>query len=67
MHALLAPMFMWLANKCHLKVTVVQILSLPVPQLNVRAGQTVYESLDKALKVRGLNQDCCAVYRLLDG
>ncbi|MGH0186709.1 UNVERIFIED_CONTAM: hypothetical protein FKN15_022394 [Acipenser sinensis] len=35
--------------------------------VTVRPGQTVYESLDKALKVRGLNQDCCAVYRLLKG
>uniref|UniRef100_A0A8C9XN97 non-specific serine/threonine protein kinase n=1 Tax=Sander lucioperca TaxID=283035 RepID=A0A8C9XN97_SANLU len=35
--------------------------------VNVRQGQTVYESLDKALKVRGLSQDCCAVFRLLEG
>ncbi|KAK3514236.1 hypothetical protein QTP70_010411 [Hemibagrus guttatus] len=35
--------------------------------VNVRSGQTVYDSLDKALKVRGLTQDCCAVYRLLEG
>uniref|UniRef100_A0A3P8WFK4 non-specific serine/threonine protein kinase n=1 Tax=Cynoglossus semilaevis TaxID=244447 RepID=A0A3P8WFK4_CYNSE len=35
--------------------------------VNVRQGQTVSESLDKALKVRGLSQDCCAVYRLLEG
>ncbi|XP_029684822.1 serine/threonine-protein kinase A-Raf isoform X2 [Takifugu rubripes] len=35
--------------------------------VNVRQGQTVHESLDKALKVRGLNQDCCAVFRLLEG
>ncbi|CAB1430814.1 unnamed protein product [Pleuronectes platessa] len=35
--------------------------------VNVRGGQTVYESLDKALKVRGLSQDCCAVFRLLEG
>ncbi|XP_041093065.1 serine/threonine-protein kinase A-Raf-like [Polyodon spathula] len=35
--------------------------------VTVRPGQTVYDSLDKALKVRGLNQDCCAVYRLLKG
>uniref|UniRef100_A0AAY4DNX9 non-specific serine/threonine protein kinase n=1 Tax=Denticeps clupeoides TaxID=299321 RepID=A0AAY4DNX9_9TELE len=35
--------------------------------VNVRPGQTVYDSLDKALKVRGLSQDCCAVYRLLEG
>ncbi|XP_030646899.1 serine/threonine-protein kinase A-Raf [Chanos chanos] len=35
--------------------------------VNVRPGQTVYESLDKALKVRGLSQDCCAVFRLLEG
>uniref|UniRef100_A0A667X5Q5 non-specific serine/threonine protein kinase n=1 Tax=Myripristis murdjan TaxID=586833 RepID=A0A667X5Q5_9TELE len=26
-----------------------------------------YDSLDKALKVRGLSQECCAVYRLLEG
>ncbi|XP_037744532.1 serine/threonine-protein kinase A-Raf [Chelonia mydas] len=31
--------------------------------VNVRPGATVYDALDKALKVRGLNQDCCAVYR----
>uniref|UniRef100_A0A8C7WFX1 non-specific serine/threonine protein kinase n=1 Tax=Oncorhynchus mykiss TaxID=8022 RepID=A0A8C7WFX1_ONCMY len=36
-------------------------------QVNVRPGQTVYDSLDKALKVRGLSQDCCAVFRLLEG
>ncbi|CAL9708911.1 unnamed protein product [Knipowitschia caucasica] len=35
--------------------------------VNVRRGQTVYESLDKALKVRGLSQGCCAVFRLLEG
>ncbi|KAM3911050.1 serine/threonine-protein kinase A-Raf isoform 2-T2 [Leptodactylus fuscus] len=35
--------------------------------VNVRPGMTVYDSLDKALKVRGLNQQCCAVYRLLHG
>ncbi|XP_027889272.1 serine/threonine-protein kinase A-Raf [Xiphophorus couchianus] len=35
--------------------------------VNVRQGQTVYESLNKALKVRGLSQDCCAVFRLLEG
>nr|XP_060618779.1 serine/threonine-protein kinase A-Raf [Anolis sagrei ordinatus] len=31
--------------------------------VNVRPGTTVYNSLDKALKVRGLNQDCCVVYK----
>lgn len=36
-------------------------------QVNVRQGQTVHESLDKALKVRGLTQECCAVFRLLEG
>uniref|UniRef100_A0A671UYT0 non-specific serine/threonine protein kinase n=1 Tax=Sparus aurata TaxID=8175 RepID=A0A671UYT0_SPAAU len=36
-------------------------------QVNVRQGQTVHESLDKALKVRGLSQECCAVFRLLEG
>ncbi|XP_061585658.1 serine/threonine-protein kinase A-Raf isoform X2 [Cololabis saira] len=35
--------------------------------VNVRQGQTVYESLDKALKVRGLTQSCCAVFRFLEG
>uniref|UniRef100_A0A671KAZ7 non-specific serine/threonine protein kinase n=1 Tax=Sinocyclocheilus anshuiensis TaxID=1608454 RepID=A0A671KAZ7_9TELE len=35
--------------------------------VNVRPGQTVHDSLDKALKVRGLSQDCCAVFRLLEG
>ncbi|XP_046903953.1 serine/threonine-protein kinase A-Raf isoform X2 [Hypomesus transpacificus] len=35
--------------------------------VNVRSGQTVFDSLDKALKVRGLSQDCCAVFRLLEG
>ncbi|XP_057208937.1 serine/threonine-protein kinase A-Raf [Triplophysa rosa] len=35
--------------------------------VNVRPGQTVYDSLGKALKVRGLSQDCCAVFRLLEG
>uniref|UniRef100_A0AAX7VM64 non-specific serine/threonine protein kinase n=1 Tax=Astatotilapia calliptera TaxID=8154 RepID=A0AAX7VM64_ASTCA len=36
-------------------------------QVNVRQGQTVHEILDKALKVRGLSQECCAVFRLLGG
>ncbi|XP_032066301.1 serine/threonine-protein kinase A-Raf isoform X2 [Thamnophis elegans] len=31
--------------------------------VTIRPGMTVYDSLDKALKVRGLNQDCCVVYR----
>uniref|UniRef100_A0A668SH18 non-specific serine/threonine protein kinase n=1 Tax=Oreochromis aureus TaxID=47969 RepID=A0A668SH18_OREAU len=35
--------------------------------VNVRQGQTVHEILDKALKVRGLSQECCAVFRLLGG
>ncbi|XP_060679373.1 RAF proto-oncogene serine/threonine-protein kinase-like [Hemiscyllium ocellatum] len=35
--------------------------------VNVRAGMTVNDSLDKALKVRGLSQKCCAVYRFIDG
>ncbi|XP_067835321.1 serine/threonine-protein kinase A-Raf-like [Heptranchias perlo] len=35
--------------------------------VNVRAGTTVYDCLDKALKVRGLSQKCCAVYRFIDG
>ncbi|KAL4645838.1 serine/threonine-protein kinase A-Raf isoform X1 [Arapaima gigas] len=35
--------------------------------VNVRPGQTVHDSLDKALKVRGLSQECCAVFRLLEG
>uniref|UniRef100_A0A8C0Z196 non-specific serine/threonine protein kinase n=1 Tax=Canis lupus familiaris TaxID=9615 RepID=A0A8C0Z196_CANLF len=35
--------------------------------VTVRDGMSVYDSLDKALKVRGLNQDCCVVYRLIEG
>uniref|UniRef100_A0A8C5PD16 non-specific serine/threonine protein kinase n=1 Tax=Leptobrachium leishanense TaxID=445787 RepID=A0A8C5PD16_9ANUR len=35
--------------------------------VNVKPGMTVYDSLDKALKVRGLSQECCAVYRLIQG
>ncbi|XP_056665384.1 serine/threonine-protein kinase A-Raf isoform X1 [Monodelphis domestica] len=35
--------------------------------VTARDGMTVSDSLDKALKVRGLNQDCCAVYRLVQG
>ncbi|XP_075814429.1 serine/threonine-protein kinase A-Raf isoform X2 [Microtus pennsylvanicus] len=35
--------------------------------VTVRDGASVYDSLDKALKVRGLNQDCCVVYRLIRG
>ncbi|KAM8934361.1 serine/threonine-protein kinase A-Raf [Pelodytes ibericus] len=35
--------------------------------VNVKPGMTVYDSLDKALKVRGLSQECCAVYRLIRG
>uniref|UniRef100_A0A8C4YJ88 non-specific serine/threonine protein kinase n=1 Tax=Gopherus evgoodei TaxID=1825980 RepID=A0A8C4YJ88_9SAUR len=37
------------------------------PSHNTRTRATVYDALDKALKVRGLNQDCCAVYRRLGG
>uniref|UniRef100_A0A4W3I462 RAF proto-oncogene serine/threonine-protein kinase n=1 Tax=Callorhinchus milii TaxID=7868 RepID=A0A4W3I462_CALMI len=32
--------------------------------VNVRPGMTVQDSLKKALKVRGLQPDCCAVFRL---
>ncbi|XP_015278973.1 PREDICTED: serine/threonine-protein kinase A-Raf-like [Gekko japonicus] len=35
--------------------------------VTIRPGTTVYSSLDKALKVRGLNQDCCVVYRKVGG
>ncbi|XP_077185548.1 serine/threonine-protein kinase A-Raf [Paroedura picta] len=35
--------------------------------VTIRPGTTVYSSLDKALKVRGLNQDCCVVYRKVRG
>ncbi|XP_054859592.1 serine/threonine-protein kinase A-Raf [Eublepharis macularius] len=35
--------------------------------VTVQPGTTVYSSLDKALKVRGLNQDCCVVYRKVGG
>ncbi|XP_059679211.1 RAF proto-oncogene serine/threonine-protein kinase isoform X4 [Gavia stellata] len=33
--------------------------------VNVRNGQTLHDCLMKALKVRGLQPECCAVFRLL--
>ncbi|XP_041047809.1 RAF proto-oncogene serine/threonine-protein kinase-like isoform X2 [Carcharodon carcharias] len=35
--------------------------------VSVRPGMTVQDSLKKALKVRGLQPDCCAVFRLPQG
>ncbi|XP_046725889.1 raf-1 proto-oncogene, serine/threonine kinase a isoform X2 [Silurus meridionalis] len=35
--------------------------------VNVRPGMTLYSCLIKALKVRGLQPECCAVYRLHPG
>uniref|UniRef100_A0A803T2F2 non-specific serine/threonine protein kinase n=1 Tax=Anolis carolinensis TaxID=28377 RepID=A0A803T2F2_ANOCA len=40
-----------------------KMVAVSGPEVNVRPGTTVYSSLDKALKVRGLNQDCCVVYK----
>lgn len=37
------------------------------PQVNVRPGMTLYNCLIKALKVRGLQPQCCAVFRLQPG
>uniref|UniRef100_A0A671W8S2 RAF proto-oncogene serine/threonine-protein kinase n=1 Tax=Sparus aurata TaxID=8175 RepID=A0A671W8S2_SPAAU len=34
--------------------------------VNVRPGMTLYSCLIKALKVRGLQPQCCAVFRLMD-
>lgn len=34
-------------------------------QVNVRNGMTLHDCLMKALKVRGLQPECCAVFRLL--
>lgn len=38
-----------------------------VPQVNVRPGMTLHSCLIKALKVRGLQPQCCAVFRLHPG
>uniref|UniRef100_A0A8C7G481 RAF proto-oncogene serine/threonine-protein kinase n=1 Tax=Oncorhynchus kisutch TaxID=8019 RepID=A0A8C7G481_ONCKI len=38
-----------------------------VPQVNVRPGMTLHSCLIKALKVRGLQPECCAVFRLHPG
>ncbi|XP_039626824.1 RAF proto-oncogene serine/threonine-protein kinase isoform X1 [Polypterus senegalus] len=35
--------------------------------VNVRPGMTLHDCLIKALKVRGLQPECCAVFRLLHG
>uniref|UniRef100_UPI0032E93947 RAF proto-oncogene serine/threonine-protein kinase, CRaf n=1 Tax=Homo sapiens TaxID=9606 RepID=UPI0032E93947 len=35
--------------------------------VNVRNGMSLHDCLMKALKVRGLQPECCAVYRLQDG
>ncbi|KAM4023055.1 RAF proto-oncogene serine/threonine-protein kinase isoform 2-T2 [Anomaloglossus baeobatrachus] len=34
--------------------------------VNVRSGMSLHDCLMKALKVRGLQPECCAVFRLLD-
>lgn len=36
-------------------------------QVNVRPGMTLHSCLIKALKVRGLQPECCAVYKLHAG
>lgn len=36
-------------------------------KVNVRPGMTLQSCLIKALKVRGLQPECCAVYRLHPG
>lgn len=38
-----------------------------IPQVNVRPGMTLQSCLIKALKVRGLQPQCCAVFRLHPG
>lgn len=38
-----------------------------VHQVNVRPGMTLHSCLIKALKVRGLQPQCCAVFRLHPG
>lgn len=43
------------------------INTLFVPQVNVRPGLTLHSCLIKALKVRGLQPQCCAVFRLHPG
>lgn len=43
------------------------INTLFVPQVNVRPGMTLHSCLIKALKVRGLQPQCCAVFRLHPG
>lgn len=42
-------------------------VSRVAPQVNVRPGMTLYNCLIKALKVRGLQPACCAVFRLHPG
>lgn len=37
------------------------------PQVHVRPGMTLHSCLIKALKVRGLQPQCCAVFRLHPG
>ncbi|XP_024149410.1 raf-1 proto-oncogene, serine/threonine kinase a isoform X2 [Oryzias melastigma] len=46
--------------------TVSQLI-LVVWQVNVRPGMTLFNCLIKALKVRGLQPQCCAVFRLHPG
>lgn len=38
-----------------------------IPQVPARCGVTVRDSLKKALMMRGLIPECCAVYRIQDG
>uniref|UniRef100_A0A3Q1IXT9 RAF proto-oncogene serine/threonine-protein kinase n=1 Tax=Anabas testudineus TaxID=64144 RepID=A0A3Q1IXT9_ANATE len=48
--------------------TVVSLVSQPcIPRVNVRPGMTLHNCLIKALKVRGLQPQCCAVFKLHPG
>lgn len=44
-----------------------EILFNLIPQVNVRPGMTLHDCLIKALKVRGLQPQCCAVFKLHPG
>ncbi|XP_017265078.1 raf-1 proto-oncogene, serine/threonine kinase a isoform X2 [Kryptolebias marmoratus] len=45
----------------------IRLVVLSRSQVNVRPGMTLYSCLIKALKVRGLQPQCCAVFKLHPG
>lgn len=59
--------FMWIhvTTPCGSRLS--WFLLRPCVQVSARCGMTVRDSLKKALTMRGLIPECCAVYRMQDG